>query len=211
MAQVTDKKDPITMTDQLRVRFKHILDPIGAFLNRLGLTPNLMTLLGLIGNTIGAFFLMRGDMLVGGLIILAMGPVDALDGTMARLRGESSKFGAFVDSVTDRYSELVIYLGLLLYYDQQGDWLDTLGVYLAAAGSVLVSYVRARAQSLGYEAKVGILTRFERYAVLAPTLVFNIPWVGVWIIAVLANLTALQRILHVRSLAHAEMEEKRSR
>jgi CDP-diacylglycerol--glycerol-3-phosphate 3-phosphatidyltransferase len=211
MAQVTDKKDPITLTDQLRVRFKHILDPIGAFLNRLGLTPNLMTLLGLIGNTIGAFFLMRGDMLVGGLIILAMGPVDALDGTMARLRGESSKFGAFVDSVTDRYSELVIYLGLLLYYDQQGDWLDTLGVYLAAAGSVLVSYVRARAQSLGYEAKVGILTRFERYAVLAPTLVFNIPWVGVWIIAVLANLTALQRILHVRSLAHAEMEEKRSR
>jgi CDP-diacylglycerol--glycerol-3-phosphate 3-phosphatidyltransferase len=211
MAQVTDKKDPITLTDQLRVRFKHILDPIGAFLNRLGLTPNLMTLLGLIGNTIGAFFLMRGDMLVGGLIILAMGPVDALDGTMARLRGESSKFGAFVDSVTDRYSELVIYLGLLLYYDQQGDWLNTLGVYLAAAGSVLVSYVRARAQSLGYEAKVGILTRFERYAVLAPTLVFNIPWVGVWIIAVLANLTALQRILHVRSLAHAEMEEKRSR
>ena len=211
MAQVTHKKDPITLTDQLRVRFKHILDPIGAFLNRLGLTPNLMTLLGLIGNTIGAFFLMRGDMLVGGLIILAMGPVDALDGTMARLRGESSKFGAFVDSVTDRYSELVIYLGLLLYYDQQGDWLNTLGVYLAAAGSVLVSYVRARAQSLGYEAKVGILTRFERYAVLAPTLVFNIPWVGVWIIAVLANLTALQRILHVRSLAHAEMEEKRSR
>ena len=211
MAQVTDKKDPITLTDQLRVRFKHILDPIGAFSNRLGLTPNLMTLLGLIGNTIGAFFLMRGDMLVGGLIILAMGPVDALDGTMARLRGESSKFGAFVDSVTDRYSELVIYLGLLLYYDQQGDWLNTLGVYLAAAGSVLVSYVRARAQSLGYEAKVGILTRFERYAVLAPTLVFNIPWVGVWIIAVLANLTALQRILHVRSLAHAEMEEKRSR
>jgi len=211
MAQVTDKKDPITLTDQLRVRFKHILDPIGAFLNRLGLTPNLMTLLGLIGNTIGAFFLMRGDMLVGGLIILAMGPVDALDGTMARLRGESSKFGAFVDSVTDRYSELVIYLGLLLFYDQQGDWINTLGVYLAAAGSVLVSYVRARAQSLGYEAKVGILTRFERYAVLAPTLVFNIPWVGVWIIAILANLTALQRILHVRSLAHAEMEEKRSR
>ena len=211
MAQVTDKKDPITLTDQLRVRFKHILDPIGAFFNRLGFTPNLMTILGLVGNTVGAFFLMQGNMVVGGLIILAMGPVDALDGTMARLRGESSKFGAFVDSVTDRYSELVIYLGLLLFYDQQGDWLNTLGVYLAAAGSVLVSYVRARAQSLGYEAKVGILTRFERYAVLAPTLVFNIPWVGIWIIAVLANITALQRILHVRRLAHAEMQENQNR
>ena len=208
MAQVTKEKESLTLTDQLRVRFKHILDPIGAFFNRLGLTPNLMTILGLVGNTIGAYFLMRGNMLVGGLLILAMGPVDALDGTMARLRGESSKFGAFVDSVTDRYSELVIFLGLLLYYNQQGDWLYALGVYLAAAGSVLVSYIRARAQSLGYEAKVGILTRFERYAVLAPTLVLNIPWVGVWIIAVLANITAIQRILYVRRIAHAEMAEK---
>jgi len=210
MAQATNKKEPITLTDQLRVRFKHILDPIGAFLNRLGLTPNLVTILGLVGNTIGAFFLMQGNMLVGGLLILAMGPVDALDGTMARLRGESTKFGAFVDSVTDRYSELVIFLGLLLYYNQQGDAINTLGVYLAAAGSVLVSYIRARAQSLDYEAKVGILTRAERYAVLAPSLIFNIPWLGIWIIAVLANFTALQRIIHVRALAHAEMDENKS-
>lgn len=209
MAQVTDKKEPITLTDLLRVRFKHILDPIGAFLNRLGLTPNLVTILGLVGNTIGAFFLMQGNMRVGGLIILAMGPVDALDGTMARLRGESTKFGAFVDSVTDRYSELVIFLGLLLYYNQLGDSVNTLGVYLAAAGSVLVSYVRARAQSLEYEAKVGILTRAERYAVLAPSLIFKIPWVGIWIVAVLANITAFQRIIHVRQLAHAEMNENK--
>jgi CDP-diacylglycerol--glycerol-3-phosphate 3-phosphatidyltransferase len=207
MAQVKDQKEPVTLTDQLRVRFKHILDPIGGFLNRLGLTPNLMTILGLVGNTVGAYFLMQGNMLVGGLLILAMGPVDALDGTMARLRGEPSDFGAFVDSVTDRYSELVIFLGLLLYYNQQSDLVNTLGVYLAAAGSVLVSYVRARAQSLGYEAKVGILTRVERYAVLAPTLIFNIPWVGIWIIAVLANVTAIQRIIHVRRLAHAQMKD----
>jgi CDP-diacylglycerol--glycerol-3-phosphate 3-phosphatidyltransferase len=150
-------------------------------------------------------------MLVGGLIILAMGPVDALDGTMARLRGEPSDFGAFVDSVTDRYSELVIFLGLLLYYNQQGNWVNILGVYLAAAGSVLVSYIRARAQSLGYEAKVGILTRAERYAVLAPTLIFNIPWVGVWIIAVLANITAMQRIIHVRRLAHVEIDKLKNK
>ena len=70
--------------------------------------------------------------------------------------------------------------------------------------------LRARAQSLGYEAKVGILTRAERYAVLAPTLIFNIPWLGVWIIAVLANITAMQRIIHVRRLAHVKMDEKKS-
>jgi len=74
--------------------------------------------------------------------------------------------------------------------------------YLAAAGSVLVSYARARAQSLGHETKVGILTRFERYLVLAPALVFNIPVVALWILAVLTNVTALQRILDVRSKAH---------
>ena len=211
MAKVHENSDPITLTDQLRKRFKHVLDPIGAFLNRLGLMPNTITIIGLVGNTIGAYFLWQGQMLVGGLIILAMGPVDALDGTMARLRGEPSDFGAFVDSVTDRYSELVIFLGLLLYYNQQGDWVNTLGVYLAAAGSVLVSYIRARAQSLGYEAKVGILTRAERYAVLAPTLIFNIPWVGVWIIAVLANITAMQRIIHVRRLAHVEIDKLKSK
>ena len=211
MAKVHENSDPITLTDQLRKRFKHILDPIGAFLNRLGLMPNTITIIGLVGNTIGAYFLWQGQMLIGGLIILAMGPVDALDGTMARLRGEPSDFGAFVDSVTDRYSELVIFLGLLLYYNQQGDWVNTLGVYLAAAGSVLVSYIRARAQSLGYEAKVGILTRAERYAVLAPTLIFNIPWLGVWIIAVLANVTAMQRIIHVRRFAHVEIDKLKNK
>ena len=196
--QATEEKKKLTFTDQMRVRFRGILDPIGAFLNRIGLMPNTMTILGLVGNTIGAVLLSQGKMTYGGLIILAMGPVDALDGTMARLRGEPSEFGAFVDSVTDRYSELVIFGGLLIYYVQQGNWTAALATYLAASGSVLVSYVRARASSLGYDTKVGILTRMERYLVLAPTLVLNLPLVGLWIIAILANITALQRIWDVR-------------
>ena len=198
MEQATEEKKKLTFTDQMRVRFRGVLDPIGAFFNRIGLMPNTMTILGLIGNTVGAFFLSQGQMTYGGLIILAMGPVDALDGTMARLRGEPSEFGAFVDSVTDRYSELVIFGGLLIYYVQQGNWVAALATYLAASGSVLVSYVRARASSLGYDTKVGILTRMERYLVLAPTLVLNIPLVGLWIIAILANITALQRIWDIR-------------
>jgi CDP-diacylglycerol--glycerol-3-phosphate 3-phosphatidyltransferase len=196
--QASDEKKKLTFTDQMRVRFRGVLDPIGAFLNRIGLMPNTMTILGLIGNTVGAYLLSQGWMTYGGLIILAMGPVDALDGTMARLRGEPSEFGAFVDSVTDRYSELIIFGGLLIYYVQQGDWIAVLATYLAASGSVLVSYVRARASSLGYDTKVGILTRMERYLVLAPSLVFNIPLVGLWIIAILANITALQRIWDIR-------------
>ena len=196
--RATEEKKKLTFTDQMRVRFRGVLDPIGAFLNRIGLMPNTMTILGLVGNTAGAYMLSQGKMTYGGLIILAMGPVDALDGTMARLRGEPSEFGAFVDSVTDRYSELVIFGGLLIYFVQQGDWIAALVTYLAAGGSVLVSYVRARASSLGYDTKVGILTRMERYLVLAPALVLNYPLVGLWIIAILANITALQRIWDIR-------------
>jgi CDP-diacylglycerol--glycerol-3-phosphate 3-phosphatidyltransferase len=202
--QASEDKKQITFTDQMRLRFRGILDPIGAFLNRIGLMPNTMTILGLLGNTAGAIFLAQGKMTIGGLIILAMGPVDALDGTMARLRGEPREFGAFVDSVTDRYSELVIFGGLLVYYIQQGNWTAALVTYFAAGGSVLVSYIRARASSLGYDTKVGILTRMERYLVLAPTLVLNIPLVGLWIIAILANITAFQRILDIRRQTHSK-------
>jgi CDP-diacylglycerol--glycerol-3-phosphate 3-phosphatidyltransferase len=198
----------MTLTDQMRLRFKGVLDPIAALLNRIGLMPNTMTILGLVGNTIGAIFLSQGEMTVGGLIILVMGPVDALDGTMARLRGMTGKFGAFVDSVTDRYSELVIFGGLLVYFTRQGDTLSALLVYAAAAGSILVSYNRARGQSLGYDTKIGILTRLERYLVLAPALVLNIPILGLWIIAVLANITAVQRILDVRRQAYAAQKTK---
>jgi CDP-diacylglycerol--glycerol-3-phosphate 3-phosphatidyltransferase len=206
--QAADKENQeqtknLTLTDRMRVWFRGVLDPIGGFFNRVGLKPNTMTLLGLIGNTLGAYFLTQGKMTLGGLIILLMGPVDALDGTMARLRGEPGDFGAFVDSVTDRYSELIIFGGLFIYFIREDQWLAAVLSYLAAAGSVLVSYTRARAQSLGYDTKVGILTRMERYLVLAPTLVLNIPLVGVAIIALFANFTALQRIWDIRRQTHS--------
>jgi CDP-diacylglycerol--glycerol-3-phosphate 3-phosphatidyltransferase len=187
-----------TLTDLLRVRFKGLVEPIASFLNRLGIHPNTLTLLGLAGNFIGAFFLARGNFLVGGLIILAMGPIDALDGTMARLRGEPSPFGGFVDSVSDRYSELLIFGGLLIYYLNQSEVLLAAMTFVAAAGSVMVSYNRARAEGLGFEAKVGILTRVERFVILVPSLVLGVPWLGVGIVAVFANFTALQRIYSVR-------------
>jgi CDP-diacylglycerol--glycerol-3-phosphate 3-phosphatidyltransferase len=196
-----------TFSDYLRLWFKWFLDPLGGFFNRLGLTPNMMTMLGLIGNSFGAYYLARGDMLTGGILVLLMTPIDALDGTMARLRGESSDFGAFVDSVTDRYSELIIYGGLLYHFLNLGDPLGGLLVFGAAAGSVLVSYVKARAEGLGYEAKVGLLTRVERYLVLAPSLVFNQLFIGLAIIALFANITALQRIWYVRRQAHETMKK----
>ncbi len=203
----SSQPEPTTFTDRMRVRFKGVLDTVGAFFNRLGIHPNTMTLLGLIGNTLGAILLAQGRLFEGGALVLFSGAFDALDGTMARLRGHPTRWGGFVDSVTDRYSELVILFGLLMYYADRGDRVGVFLVYLAAAGSVLVSYVRARAASLGWEVKVGLLTRLERYLVLAPSLVLGIPLVGVAIIAVGANLTALQRIWWTRRLALAEEGE----
>ena len=199
-----------TFTDYLRLWFKWVLDPLGRFFNHLGLTPNMVTVIGMIGNCIGAYFLAQGDMFTGGLLVLIMTPIDALDGTMARLRGEPGDFGAFVDSVSDRYSELIIYGGLLYYYLTVGEPLGGMLTFVAAAGSVLVSYVKARAEGLGYGAKVGLLTRVERYLVLAPSLVFNKLYLGLAIIAIFANITAMQRIWHVRAQAHARMQTAKS-
>lgn len=207
-ASSTSTSSKKTFTDYLRLWFKWVLDPLGGFLNRLGLTPNMVTMLGLLGNTVGAIYLARGEMLTGGLWIALMTPVDALDGTMARLRGESSDWGAFVDSVSDRYSELIIYGGLLYHFLEIGEPLGGILTFAAAAGSVLVSYVKARAEGLGFEARVGLLTRAERYLVLAPSLIFNQLFIGLGILAVFANFTALQRIWHVRKHAHARMPKK---
>ena len=192
-----------TFSDFLRVTFKWFLDPIGRFLNRTGLTPNTVTIFGVLGSSLAAFFVARGQITIGGIVMLIAWPIDALDGTMARLRGDASDWGAFVDSVSDRYSELIVLGALLYYFTMHNEHIAEVVTFAAAAGSVLVSYVKARAEAQSFSAKEGLLTRAERYLVLGPALLFNIPIIGVWIIAVLANFTALQRIWYVRAQAHA--------
>ena len=184
-----------------RQHFKGLLDPLGRFFIRLGLTPNAMTFLGLAGNIGAGALLSQGYMSLGGALILLVAPFDALDGTMARLMGQPTKFGGFVDSVTDRWSELLIFLGLLYFYLQQGNRLACILVFAATMGSVMVSYTKARAEALGFDCNVGLLTRLERFLVLGPALLLNLPWVALWVIAVLANVTAIQRALYVRSQA----------
>jgi CDP-diacylglycerol--glycerol-3-phosphate 3-phosphatidyltransferase len=198
------EKEPFIVSDYLRLRFKGIIEAIAGFLNRLGFMPNHITTLGLLGNIAAAILLAYGYFLPAGILAALMGALDGIDGTMVRLRKLPSEYGAFADSVSDRYSELIILGGLLVHFMRQDDWINGLGVYLAAAGSVLVSYIRARAGAVGMDTKVGILSRFERYLVLVPSLLFSIPHIGVWIIAVLANITALQRIIDVRRQARAK-------
>ena len=204
-------KPPVTFTDKLRIIFKNILDPIGTFLNKTGLAPNTITLLGLGGTAVGAYFISQGKMRTGAIVLLISVLVDAFDGTMARLRGEPSDFGAFVDSVSDRYAELITFGGLLYFYFHQTDYRGVMMTFAAASGSVLVSYVKARAEGLGFNAKIGILSRVERYIVLIPLLFFNLPFIAVTVIAILGNVTAFQRILFVRKQGHERMRAEKEK
>ena len=153
----------ITLTDKLRDRFSNVLNRIAKYFIRLGFTANQITIFGLFGQILAAFFIISGSVILGGIVLLIFSPFDALDGSIARLQNKQSKFGAFIDFVTDRYAELIIMGALLIYFLLAGNyWLCVLA-YFAAAGSFLVPYTRSRAESLGFSAKIGILSRVERY------------------------------------------------
>ena len=197
----------MTFAYKMRVWFRWYLNPIAGFFNRLGIRPNTVTLIGLTGTIGCAVLIAFGKMTWAGILLLIMGPVDAMDGALARLRNEASDWGAFVDAVTDRYSELFLFLGFMIYYLLQANVTGVILSYLAAAGSVLVSYIKARADASKLNANVGLLTRVERYIVLIPGLVFNLPLYVLIIIAVLANFTALQRIMRVRRDAYRQLSQ----
>lgn len=202
----TNQQEKTTFTDFLRKVFKGVFDGIGTFLNSLGIRPNMVTTAGLLGNITAGVLIASGQLLWGGIVAAIMSPLDALDGTMARLRNQSSRYGSFVDSVTDRYSEFALYAGLLVYFIRTGTWQDALLVLFAAMGSILVSYIRAKAEALNYSAKIGLFTRVERYLVLIPGVILGYPRISLWILAVLSNITAIQRFWHVRKQAIADGE-----
>lgn len=189
----------MTITDFLRKNFNKMLISVSSFFLKVGLTPNLITLLGLLGNIGAALFISKGKFVMGGIIASVAGTFDAVDGTMARLAGEPSKFGCLFDSLIDRYSEMTLFLGILVHFLYINNSAGIILVYLALCGSFLVSYIRARAEGLGVEVKKGILTRVERLLILIISLLFKQPLIGMLIIAILGNFTALQRLWFVRS------------
>jgi CDP-diacylglycerol--glycerol-3-phosphate 3-phosphatidyltransferase len=161
----------------------------------------MITYLGLLLTTAAAACIVRDQITLAGIILLVGAPLDVVDGSMARLLGHSSNYGAFIDSVTDRYCELVLFLGLMIHFVLHDNLLACMLVFVATGGSLMVSYVKARAEALGYSAKVGIMTRVERLIVMVICLILNVPIVALWIIAVLANSTALHRLWFVRKQA----------
>ena len=179
---------------------RSLVEPVALGLARLGLTPNAVTALGFLGNAGAAVLVGQGHFLWGGILLLAAGAMDILDGALARATARATPFGALFDSVVDRLSEAAVFLGLLVFYQGRSRELTVL-IYVAATGSFLVSYLRARAEGIGLELREGLFTRAERVTLLALGLIIDQVRVVLWLLAVLSLLTALQRLLLARRRA----------
>ena len=196
----------MTLTDLLRKRFGGILEPIARLISRTGVSPNVVTLTGVVLNLGVAWVLAQGHMRIGGVLVALVSLFDALDGTLARLTGKRSRFGAFFDSTMDRFSEAIVYLGLLFFYTRLSAGREILLIYATIVGSLMVSYARARAEGLGLDCKVGLLTRVERVVILTVALILDQVPIALWILAILTNFTAVQRMYHVWKATHGEDE-----
>ena len=175
--------------------------PVARLLARLGLTPNLVTLIGLAIAGAGAYTIAVGQWWVGGLIVLFAGVFDLFDGALARATGKASDFGALLDSTIDRVSEAVVLLGLLAFYLSANDDLGSILVYVALVGSIMVSYMRARSEGLGIDCKVGVMTRPERVAAVGIGLIVG-HWLPVVVLVVLGAIGALTTVTAIHRLIH---------
>ena len=197
MTNQLEKTRSASFSDWARTWGSRLLVPIARLLARLGFTPNALTLLGL-ALTLGvAVVLALGHTTLGGWLFLLAGAFDALDGTLARLTNRKTRFGAFLDSTCDRYADAAILMGMMIPFLRSGQHTPVILAVASIVGSVLVSYTRARAEGLGLECKVGLLTRLERFLLIAAALILNQVTLVLWALAILSNFTAIQRIVHV--------------
>lgn len=186
-----------TLTDWARAQTAFVLTPLARAIGRSGIHPNTMSVLGLFLNAgVGVAFA-TGRIVSGGLLLLIVGPIDALDGAVARLLGKQSRFGAFLDSTLDRISDAVLILGLVVHFMLQQAALETALLLISLVAAMMVSYIRARAEALGFACKVGLLTRMERVGLIIVLATLGLPTLMAWALAVLSVFTVGQRLLHV--------------
>ena len=175
-----------------------ITNPFIGILDRIGITPNALTLIGLAISLGAAYVVATGHFFIGGLLVLLSGLFDLLDGAIARFNKQATSFGAILDSTVDRISEAAIFFGLLFYFISKGGNLEIILIFLVVVGSFLVSYVRARAEGLDLECKAGWFTRAERIVVLTIGLLLNQIPITLWILAVFIYVTVFQRLHYLR-------------
>src|SRR5579883_1667391 len=194
---------------RIQQRARQFVASIMRPLARLGINPNVVTLLGLLLSIVTASVIASGYVGAGGALVLFAGIFDMFDGAIARVRNAATTFGAFLDSTLDRYSESIILGGLLFYalqrpglhealwpWANEQQWMIVL-VFVSAIGSLMVSYAKARAEGLGLECRTGLLARPERVVILAVGLLTGTTIWALMLLAVLSHVTTVERILHV--------------
>lgn len=187
-----------------------LVQPVIDFFVRLELNPNFFTTIGFI-LTVGAAILFAvGQLRIAGAIVLLAGTFDIIDGKVARESNRVTKFGALYDSTLDRYSEVIMFFGMAFFFVKADMFLTSVAVSFAIGGSIMVSYVRARAEALGFTCKVGIMQRPERVVYIGIgallhlyTLIF-----AIMLIAIFANITAIQRVYHVYLQENGKKKQK---
>jgi phosphatidylglycerophosphate synthase len=184
----------------LSSKFGHILDrPLSGFAKKININPNVITLTGFFVTTIAAIIIPY-HMKLGGILILAGGLFDMFDGIVARTNNRTTDFGAFLDSVLDRYSDSFLLLGFWWYFHITG---STPGMFLSAGtivGTLIISYTKARAEGLGRDCHTGVMERAERIILMIIGALSGHVLEIMWILFVFTHITVLQRILHVRKL-----------
>jgi len=185
------------LSSKARGTFRHVTEPAGQALAKAGITANSLTVIGLAGSLGAGALIAAGYPQVGGAVSLLSGLPDMLDGAVAKASGSLSRRGAFLDSVVDRISDAAVLTGIVLFAAERQQTQVAVLAALVLALSLLVSYVKARAESLGYACNVGIAERPERVIVLGVALLFGHPLAGLWVLAVGTAITVVQRVLTV--------------
>ena len=173
-----------------------IIDRIVRWLALSRIHPNVLTFIGLVINIWAAWLLARGSFRWAGLVVIGAGLFDMVDGRVARATSQVTRFGGFFDSVIDRYSDLALFMGLLVYYASINRFFYIVLTAVVMTGSVMVSYTRARAENAIPKCKVGFLERPERVVLIIIGALFNRMAAVLWVIAVLSNLTVVHRMIY---------------
>jgi CDP-diacylglycerol--glycerol-3-phosphate 3-phosphatidyltransferase len=189
------------MLGHYKAPLHRFFDPVARLLFRARVRPNHLTVLGLGVSIAAAYVFSVGRLRWGAALLAVAGLFDFFDGAVARLAGSDSDYGAFLDSVVDRYSDLAVLLGILVYYEHTADTPGAILTMATLAGTVMVSYTKARAQSIGVRCEIGVMERPERLIALIAGATFHLLTPVMALLALLTNLTAIQRIVYTRKIA----------
>ncbi len=192
----------MNLAELRRTAGRRITEPLSTALVKSRLKPNTLTWCALAISLIAAATIATNHLLIGGFLVLFSGLFDILDGALARLTGQATRFGALLDSTFDRISDAVLLLGVLALYIRSGSGTEIVIVFLALIVSLLTSYVRARAEGVGINCPVGLFTRTERVIILALGLLLNPLYkyslfIALLLLVVLGFVTVVQRLVYV--------------